>query len=532
MLVKDLFKLNKDFKGFKILAGKNGLNNKITNVDIMEVPDGMYWTKPNDFIITTGYCIKKGDTSLEYIIRTMIDKKAAALGIKIGRFIDEIPKEILELADKYNFPIIFIPINTSYANIMGPILSTLKSSENYDFYIIKEVKRELELLLKKDYNIKSITNLMSRYIGHDIYIYWDENLNVKNESNNIQGINAKKIIKKNLAKIYASKDSISFEDKKYNYTVFKIKGLNIILGFICIVLDKEKILTKVDVNIVREVIPTISIYLLSYSNQVIVNYRNIDDFYFSVLEGRYLNNEFKLKEEASYLDLAINLSRVVWILDFSIKCSEEYKDLEKRMSFILGMQNNVYYCQKCNRRFIFIMEFKIPPKDSEEIDGFYGNILLELKKFFKNHSFNIGVSKICNNLKYLNYAYEEAEFSLKIGKKLNYDRNVFYYNDYIIYHLLYEIGDHPTLLKIYRNTVERLIDYDFKNNSELLYTTKVYIDNDFNINQASEKLFIHRNTLYKRIDRINSILDFDINKSENSLILQISLKLNEILIKK
>lgn len=106
---------------------------------------------------------------------------------------------------------------------------------------------------------------------------------------------------------------------------------------------------------------------------------------------------------------------------------------------------------------------------------------------------------------------------------------LFFYDDYMIYHLLCEIGDHPALLKIYRNTVKRLIDHDNKYNSELLHTVKVFIDNDFNINQAAEKLFIHRNTLYKRIEKINTILDFDINKSENRLLLQIALKFNEIL---
>ena len=62
------------------------------------------------------------------------------------------------------------------------------------------------------------------------------------------------------------------------------------------------------------------------------------------------------------------------------------------------------------------MELDAPPEDIRILEGFFKGILIELKSIFADQVFNIGVSKVCNNLKYLNYAYEEADFSLKIGK--------------------------------------------------------------------------------------------------------------------
>ena len=529
MLVKDLFILNKDFRKFKLLAGEKGLNNRIENVDIMEVPDGIYWVRPGDFIVTTGYSIKKGDTFLEYIVKTMINRKVAALGIKVGRFIQEIPKDILDIADKNDFPIIQIPSTTSYASIIRPILTRLENQDSYDLHLIKEVKKDLKDLMEKEGEISDIMDLISQYIGCETYLYLDRDLNIRNEYNDILGLNAKRVIENNLAEIYASKGYISLEEGNNNYTIFKIEGMDTILAFLCIIMDKGKKLTRTDEYIIEEVIPIIAITLLSYSNKAISDNININDFYFNVLEGRYINNEFKLQEEASYLDIDINSCRIVWILDFSIMDPDKYKELENRVLHIMKMENCAYFYQKHNKRLVFIMELDAPPEDIRILEGFFKGILIELKSIFADQVFNIGVSKICNNLKYLNYAYEEADFSLKIGKKLDFGKMLFFYDDYMIYHLLCEIGDHPALLKIYRNTVKRLIDHDNKYNSELLHTVKVFIDNDFNINQAAEKLFIHRNTLYKRIEKINTILDFDINKSENRLLLQIALKFNEIL---
>ena len=529
MLVKDLFKLNKDFKDFKLLAGEKGLYNEIKSVDIMEVPDGVYWTKPGDFIITTGYSIKKEDASLEFIVKTLIERRVAALGFKVGRFVDEIPDDILNFADKHNFPIIYIPITTSYISIFKPIYNLLENKESYEFYIITEFKKELQNLMGKSYNISNVKDLLFQYIGHDVYIFWNDKSNIKGANNDFLSSNIKKGIEDNLAEIYSTNESISFEEMNYKYTIFKVEGVNTILGFVCIAMNKGEELTKVDEMIIRESIPLISIYFISYANKIMTNNKSIDDFYFNVLEGRYENNEFKLREDASYLDIDININRLIWILDFSLCNSQEYNSIEEKVLDIMDMQNKRFYYQNHNRGFIFITELRESPKDVIVLKDYFKFMLAELNKQFPNKSFNIGVSKPCGNLKYLKYAYEEADFSLIIGKKLSCDENIFFYDNYMIYHLLCEIGDHPTLVKIYRNTVKRLIDYDSEYNTELLRTVKVFVNNDFNINQSAEKLFIHRNTLYKRIDRINTILDLDIDKSENRLILQIALKYNEIL---
>lgn len=153
----------------------------------------------------------------------------------------------------------------------------------------------------------------------------------------------------------------------------------------------------------------------------------------------------------------------------------------------------------------------------------------DLKKRFPAEHFSVGVGKTCHTLKHLNFAYEEALFALKIGKKLHAQQDgIYFYENFMIYHLLYEISGHPTLSKIYKNTIERIQKYDLENNTVLLKTLEMLVDCDFSISQTSDRLYIHRNTLYKRINKLNSLLDFDIDKSENRLILQIALKLHKI----
>ncbi|MFW5891300.1 MAG: PucR family transcriptional regulator ligand-binding domain-containing protein, partial [bacterium] len=93
MKVKDLFNLNKDYKNIKLISGEGGLNNDIESIEILEVPDGVYWVEENDLIITTGYFLNNNIDTFKRFIETLSYRKAAAVGIKIGRFIDEIPEE-------------------------------------------------------------------------------------------------------------------------------------------------------------------------------------------------------------------------------------------------------------------------------------------------------------------------------------------------------------------------------------------------------------------------------------------------------
>ncbi len=530
MIVKDIFSLNKDFKDFKLIAGNGGLNNEIKSVDIMEVPDGVYWVRPGDFIITTGYSLTKNDTTLENIVQMMITKGAAALGVKIGRYIDEIPEKIIQYAEEHNFPIIYVPLASSYNSIMTPILSKLMGDDNYDSHMIKELRHELNILNNHSYNITTIISLISRYIGCEVYVFWENNLNIINENNNLNAINAKKLIKDNLPKLYQSDFSTEFIENDNKYVVFKVKSINGIIAFLCLELEKARELTNTDIEIIKEIIPTIVIYLLSNSNNATLFYKSPEDFYFSIMDGNYEGDELKLREESSYRDIDFNKSRYVWIIDSTIKDPNDFIRFEKKIISIMQVHDIVFFYRKDNRRITFVVENKKLHSNIKLLESFYEKVVQDLLKSYKNHDFNIGISKICNSLKYLHYAFEEANFSLKIGKKLRkINSGVYLYDDFMIYHLLYEISGHPTLSKLYKNTIERVKKYDSDNNSELLKTLEALVDNDFSISQTSDKLFVHRNTLYKRVNKLNDILDSDVDKSENRLILQIALKLNEIL---
>lgn len=80
------------------------MDNTITNVNIIDNPDSYDWLSPGDFLLTTGY-VFKDDTALQrQFIRELSEINCAGLGVKVQHYWNEIPKRMIEEAEKEDFP--------------------------------------------------------------------------------------------------------------------------------------------------------------------------------------------------------------------------------------------------------------------------------------------------------------------------------------------------------------------------------------------------------------------------------------------
>lgn len=117
-------------------------------------------------------------------------------------------------------------------------------------------------------------------------------------------------------------------------------------------------------------------------------------------------------------------------------------------------------------------------------------------------------------------SYEECINILDYYRYQEYDDQIIDYDKIGFYKLLFYIKDIDQL-KLYRNeAIGKLLEYDKDKNSNMIKTLKVYLYNDCNLINTSNKLFIHRNTLIYRINKIKHILDINLDSalSKNELI--------------
>ncbi|MEX1163749.1 MAG: PucR family transcriptional regulator ligand-binding domain-containing protein [Nitriliruptor sp.] len=111
--------------GSQVLAGATGLDRAVTRLNVMEVPDIGPWVKPDEFLLTTAYPLRGRPGSLPQLVEDLDDAGLAGLGIKLGRYLDEVPADMLAVADARGFPIVQLPEHVCFDDILNEVLTTL-----------------------------------------------------------------------------------------------------------------------------------------------------------------------------------------------------------------------------------------------------------------------------------------------------------------------------------------------------------------------------------------------------------------------
>ena len=125
------------FHGATVVAGVKGLGHPVRYVDIAEVPDVCFWINPDVFILTTAYAFHKDARALMVFMESLVKNHAAGLGIKLGRFLDELPLEFCDYADRFNLPIVLLPSELRYTYAIRDVTEAILEDERSDAVSVK-----------------------------------------------------------------------------------------------------------------------------------------------------------------------------------------------------------------------------------------------------------------------------------------------------------------------------------------------------------------------------------------------------------
>ncbi len=109
--------------GATVLAGASGLDRVVRFVNMMEVPDVLQWTKADELLLTTGYPLRSTPEKLDDFVTALNERGLAGLAVKLGRYLDELPRDMIETADRLGFPVVQLADGVGFDEIMNQVLS-------------------------------------------------------------------------------------------------------------------------------------------------------------------------------------------------------------------------------------------------------------------------------------------------------------------------------------------------------------------------------------------------------------------------
>ena len=141
----------------------------------------------------------------------------------------------------------------------------------------------------------------------------------------------------------------------------------------------------------------------------------------------------------------------------------------------------------------------------------------------------IGIGTIVQNVKDLARSYREAQIAVEVGKVFDSEKEIISYENLGIGRLIYQL---PTTL------CEMFLSEVFKHGSletldkETLQTIQVFFDNNLNVSETSRKLFVHRNTLVYRLEKIRKLTGLDLREFEHAVTFKVALMVKRYLTSK
>ena len=130
-------------RGAVVLAGGDGLDRPVERLNVMEVPDILPWVKPHELLITTGYPLRDDPAALATLVADLDERGLAALGVKLGRYLHELPAQLLAEADRRGFPVIRLPDEVAFDDILEQVLTDLLNRQASALSRSEEVHRTL-----------------------------------------------------------------------------------------------------------------------------------------------------------------------------------------------------------------------------------------------------------------------------------------------------------------------------------------------------------------------------------------------------
>jgi carbohydrate diacid regulator len=176
---------------------------------------------------------------------------------------------------------------------------------------------------------------------------------------------------------------------------------------------------------------------------------------------------------------------------------------------------------------VLVKEVK-PDADIKDIERIATNISDTLSTEFYT-KVNIGISTVVDNLKDLARAYKEAQVALEVGKVFETEKNIISYENLGIGRLIYQL---PTTL------CDMFLQEVFKKGSlesldrETLMTIQCFFENNLNVSETSRKLFVHRNTLVYRLEKIRKITGLDLREFEHAITFKVALMVKKYIASK
>lgn len=494
------------FSGLLLLTCPEKLDNPITGVNVIDNPDVAQWIRPGELVLTTGYFFSTDPLLQTSVIMNLKAAGCSALCLKLKRFFPEIPENILSTAEQAGLPIIDIPLEYSFSEITLKIHDALGNRQLQSIRNEQLLFNSLLNVFRSEQSLEQCLHLLSDFLSSSLFVV---NSKLQCISSCLRAEDQACISCPDFSSLLPANARMPVLNPKEETYVWLRAG------------DYEFYAALVP-------FPDDDVYLCLPGNIFMASsdtiLRSMKLFHLSRERlskspagfSEYYSDFFRLllseHPEQSEIDKICHYygyphaNSQLCIL-FSLKASGEVQSLQEPLEYLknclrgLSISSSDYFLASYRRQiclFLLSGQKGIERTAAACADVFqkkYGNL------------FSTGISQLVRGHRKIADAYRQAAFLISLADIFP-EKTSFLFHDYLLFWNIKRlpVGDRQ---KILEDTIKPLIDYDAKNHADLFLTLLQYYNSQFNASLAAKELYIHRNTLLKRLAKINELILFN-----------------------
>ena len=206
------------------------------------------------------------------------------------------------------------------------------------------------------------------------------------------------------------------------------------------------------------------------------------------------------------------------------RANPDLERLEAAITWLLSSHNRPALVHKYADDHVIVFQALRDAQDLSSAHELDRRLREHVQAEFEGARLVSGLSGPANALPEWPAVHQEAVRAMQLGQRLHLNHLV-EFNSLGIYQLLSQIEHVGTVQQFAQEIIGPLAEYDRRHRGSLVETIDAYFNHHANVSQTAESLFIHRNTLLYRLERIQELTGQDINQADMRLALQLALKL-------
>lgn len=517
------------FRQARLICGQEGLANPVKGVNVIEAPDVTDWVQPGDVLLTNFYALDRL-RPLDAFIEKVAAKKLSALIVKVGVFVQEVPAEIVEAARRHGLPIIEIPRDVLYRNIVLCISEHQLSERLGVLERFKEINDHFLSASLANQGAFRILKQLEAFVGNPVGLY-DEGLQcLFGQDDAAVGLEPASHGRDGSAYYVQAIAAPEAMGETRNRHVFPVRvGDAVRLHLTILELHGE--LEDVHSIAIESAINALALDFLKQQAVIEVEKQFRRDLVGDLLSGSALPAS-ELHRRAGLIQWDLKRRYAVAVLGPEPAGGPFEAEMRRKLDRLaqhLAESGDGLHAQVRDEHIVLFWPAS-PGRDWQpQIQRRFAEIAAAWARLDDKVRLRAGVGEIAAAIDDWPGSYRQALDALSIGIQAGFPREMVFFHELGIYRLLCRFPAQHELREMVPASLQKLVALKPRARIDLIETLEAYILSNSNALETSRRLKVHPKTVLYRLDKIRSEAGIDLGDAEAMLMVQVGLKIVKML---